>query len=283
MAILVDYNQIFIASLMKQPEIHITGTADEDLVRHMVLNSIRSYRTKFKNEYGELIICCDSNRNWRKSVFPEYKAHRKKGRDKSSLDWDSIFQILNKVRRELKTVFPYCVLEVEGAEADDIIAIMTEELDEKILILSGDKDFGQLQKFEKVSQFSPMRKEFLTVDDPDKFLKEHILRGDKGDGVPNFLSPSDTFVSGSRQVPLSKNKVNRWLDLEPEIFCNYEMSVGYHRNKQMVQLSSDVIPESVSSTILQIWNDFKPNDRSRMMSYFVENELRTLMERIDEF
>ena len=283
MAILVDYNQIFIASLMKQPEIHITGTVDEDLVRHMVLNSIRSYRTKFKNEYGELIICCDSNRNWRKSVFPEYKAHRKKGRERSSFDWDSIFKTLNKVRGELKTVFPYCVLEIEGAEADDIIAIMTEELDEKILILSGDKDFGQLQKFEKVSQFSPMRKEFLTVDDPEKYLKEQILRGDKGDGVPNFLSPSDTFVSGARQVPLSKAKVSSWIEMEPEVFCNYEMSVGYHRNKQMVQLSSDVIPENVSSDIIHNWNSFKPNDRSRLMPYFVENKLKNLMERIDEF
>ena len=160
---------------------------------------------------------------------------------------------------------------------------MTEELDEKILILSGDKDFGQLQKFAKVSQFSPMRKEFLTVDDPIKYLKEQILRGDKGDGVPNFLSPSDTFVSGARQVPLSKAKVSSWIEMEPEVFCNYEMSVGYHRNKQMVQLSSDVIPENVSSDIIHNWNSFKPNDRSRLMPYFVENKLKNLMERIDEF
>ena len=283
MAILVDYNQIFIASLMKQPEIHITGTADEDLVRHMVLNSIRSYRTKFKNEYGELVICCDSNRNWRKSFFPEYKAHRKKGREKSSLDWDNIFQSLNKIRDELKDFFPYPVIRIEGAEADDIIAIMTEELDEKILILSGDKDFGQLQKFAKVSQFSPLKKEFLKIENPEKFLKEQILRGDKGDGVPNFLSPSNTFVSGSRQVPLSKSKVNRWIDLEPEIFCNYEMSVGYHRNKQMVQLSSDVIPENVTNNILEHWKNYELNDRSGLLPYFVRNKLKLLTDKIEDF
>ena len=284
MAILVDYNQIFIANLMKQPEIHIRGTADEDLDRHMVLNSLRSYRTKFKNKYGELIICCDNNKNWRKAVFPEYKAHRKKGREQSSLDWNNIFQSLNKIRSELRNVFPYLVVEVEGAEADDVIAILTEILmKEQNLILSGDKDFGQLQKFDNVTQFNPMRKLFVEVEDPDKFLKEQILRGDKGDGVPNFLSPDDTFVSGNRQVPLSKAKVSKWSEMEPEIFCNYEMSVGYHRNKQMVQLSSDIIPDNVSIDILNCWKEFEPNDRASMMPYFVENKLRMLMERIDEF
>ena len=283
MAILVDYNQIFIANLMKQPEIHITGQVEEDLVRHMVLNSLRHYRTKFKNEYGELIICCDNNKNWRKDKFPEYKAHRKKNRDKSSLDWNNIFQSLNKVRNELKSVFPYLVVEVDGAEADDVIAILTEILEEKILILSGDKDFCQLQKFEKVSQFSPMRKEYLNIENPEKFLKEQILRGDKGDGVPNFLSPDDTFVSGLRQVPLSKTKITKWLDMEPEVFCNYEMSVGYHRNKEMVQLSSEVIPDYISVDIIDHWKNFKPKDRSEMLPYFVENKLKMLMERIDEF
>jgi len=284
MAILVDYNQIFIANLMKQPEIHVRGTADEDLVRHMVLNSLRSYRTKFKNEYGELIICCDNNKNWRKDVFPEYKAHRKEGRDKSSLDWNDIFQTLNKIRREIRDVFPYLVIEVERAEADDVIAIMTEILiKEQNLILSGDKDFGQLQKYDNVFQFNPMRKHFVEIDDPEKFLKEQILRGDKGDGVPNFLSPDDTFVSGSRQVPLSRTKVSKWIDMEPEIFCNYEMAVGYQRNKEMVQLSSDVIPDDVSISILECWKNFKPNSRSTMMPYFVENKLKILMERIDEF
>ena len=110
---------------------------DEGLIRHIVLNSLRSYTKQFKAKYGNMVICCDSKKYWRREVFPFYKSNRKKDRDKSDFDWNLIFETLNKIRDELKQNLPYRVIEVEGAEADDIIAVLAGRMSphEDILIL----------------------------------------------------------------------------------------------------------------------------------------------------
>ena len=152
--ILVDMNQISVASVMMHLHMTKQTKPDEDMVRHMILNSLRMYRMKFCDEYGELVLCYDSKHYWRRDYYPEYKHNRKKGRESSANDWDAIFEVLNAVKAELKEFFPYKHLEVYGAEADDIIAALCGELEfdnGKTLILSGDKDFIQLQKFRNVT------------------------------------------------------------------------------------------------------------------------------------
>ena len=281
MPTLVDYSQIFIANIMSQPHIHRNGV-QESLMRHTVLNTLRSYRQKFSKEYGELVICCDSRRNWRKKYYSHYKAHRSKDRQQSDFNWDSLFQSLNKVKEELIDFFPYHVLQVPYAEADDIIGALSEYLtSDPILIVSGDKDFQQLQKYENVSQWSPLKKEFVVQSDPERYLKEHIMRGDKGDGVPNFLSEDDTFTEGGRQVPITKKKIVEWVDLEPSIFCDYNMLKGYTRNRTLVDLS--YIPDPLKDDIIELFNDYELKDRSKLLDYFINNQLKNLMEHIGEF
>ena len=281
--ILVDYNQVLISSLMAQPALQKQGI-NEDLIRHMVLISIRMYRNKFKKRFGgDLVICCDNRNYWRKIKFPQYKAHRKKLRETSTHDWNAIFECLNKIKAELKLHFPYKVLEVCTAEADDVIGTICEELYDvgAILILSGDKDFMQLQRYAGVTQYSPIQKRFLKCDDPEQFLKEHIMRGDKGDGVPNFLSADDTFVTDSRQTPLSKKKVEQWIDLDPEIFCTTNMLKNYARNQLMVDLTK--VPTNLKTEIMEQYHQSSPSDRSKLFPYFMENRLKNLMEHIGEF
>lgn len=281
--ILVDYNQVLISSLMAQPALQKQGI-NEDLIRHMVLNSIRLYRNKFKKRFGgDMVICCDNRNYWRKIKFPQYKAHRKKLRETSTHDWNAIFECLNKIKAELKLHFPYKVLEVCTAEADDVIGTICEELYDvgAILILSGDKDFMQLQRYAGVTQYSPIQKRFLKCDDPEQFLKEHIMRGDKGDGVPNFLSADDTFVTDSRQTPLSKKKVMKWIDLDPEIFCSTNMLKNYARNQLMVDLTK--VPTNLKTEIMEQYHQSSPSDRSKLFPYFMENRLKNLMEHIGEF
>ena len=281
--ILVDYNQVLISSLMAQPALQKQGI-NEDLIRHMVLNSIRMYRNKFKKRFGgDLVICCDNRNYWRKNKFPQYKAHRKKLRETSTHDWNAIFECLNNMKAELKLYFPYKVLEVCTAEADDVIGTICEELRDEgaILILSGDKDFMQLQRYAGVTQYSPIQKRFLKCDDPEQFLKEHIMRGDKGDGVPNFLSADDTFVTDSRQTPLSKKKVEQWIDLDPEIFCSTNMLKNYARNQLMVDLTK--VPTNLKTEIMEQYHQSSPSDRSKLFPYFMENRLKNLMEHIGEF
>ena len=285
--ILLDLNQVMIANLMMQ--IRNSSEVEEDMLRHMILNSLRLYRTKFAKDYGDLVICCDDKNYWRKQIFPYYKAHRRADREKSPLDWNNIFTILNKIRDELKETFPWRVLQVETAEADDIIGTLCHRFGkilkadgvENILILSGDKDFGQLQKYANVEQFSPVTKKWIRINNPEAFLREHIMKGDRGDGIPNFLSGDNCIVAGQRQKPLMSKKLDTWISLDPLDFCNDMMLRNYKRNEALVNL--DMIPREIQEQINNQYDNYQIPDRKGLLNYFIKKRLKHLMEHIGEF
>lgn len=285
--ILVDFSQVMISNIMMQLA-NNDSKLEEDMVRHMVLASIRLYKKKFGAEYGEIVICADGPSYWRREIYPHYKAGRRKAREKSAHDWNLIFNALHKIRDEIAENMPYPVLRFERAEADDIIGALCHAygqhgiVTEKILIISGDKDFAQLQKYDNVAQYSPITKKFITPDvNPERFKQYHILQGDSGDGVPNFLSADDTFVSGSRQKPLPKKKLEEWTLMSPEEYCQGEMLRNYHRNKMMVDL--DCIPEDLQSVIVSKYNEYQRNPRGKIFNYFIQHRLRQLTESIGDF
>ena len=279
--ILVDMNQVTISNLMMQLGSKRDNELDENLVRHMVLNSIRGYRSRFHEAFGEMVLCYDSKKYWRREYFPNYKSNRKKDRANSGLDWNTIFETLNNIRDEIKETFPYKVLEVEGAEADDCIAAIVQHVAETpsefehILILSGDKDFIQLHKYNNVQQYSPTVKKFIKDIDPDIYIREHVLKGDRSDGVPNFLSPDNTFVDELRQKPLTKKKLETWIDLEPTDYCSDEMLRNYQRNKTIIDL--ECIPSDLKVKILEDYQNAEHGDRSKLLNYFIKKRLKNLM------
>ncbi|MBA67118.1 MAG: hypothetical protein CL756_04480 [Chloroflexi bacterium] len=293
--IIVDYNQISISNLMAE----LNGSKDSDinidLVRHMILNTLRSYKTRWGDEYGDLVIACDNRRYWRRTVFPQYKASRKKTREDSGYDWTSIFEGLSLVRNELQQHMPYPVVDVDGAEADDVIGTLVEwsqkndlvqeglfESPRPLLIISGDHDFQQLQKYENVVQYSPLRKRFVKIkESADAVLREHIIRGDKGDGVPNILSDDDSFVEGKRQRPIRKALVAEWKSQKPEEWVTGEMAAGYIRNKTMVDLSQT--PEEIKEQIVFQYTAQLDKSAEDMYKYFMNFGLDRLIEVIDEF
>ena len=279
--ILVDMNQISLASMMMHLNMNKTTKPDEGMVRHMILNSLRMYRSKFCDEYGELVLCYDSKHYWRRDYYPQYKCNRKKTREDSNLDWDAIFTCLNEIKQELKDNFPYKNIEVYGAEADDIIAALCLELEfdnGKTLILSGDKDFIQLQKYTNVTQYSPITKKFVNGEDPVQYLKEHILKGDSSDGVPNVLSPDHTFTDGLRQRPLGKKKIQTFLDVG---FPNDEVERNFQRNERLIDLTKS--PSELFHKCLTAYKDAPEGDRSKLLNYFTQKRLRNLVESIGEF
>ena len=274
-------NQIAVANLMMNLKMNNSKTIDESMVRHMILNSIRMYRMEHHDEYGEVVLTWDSKHSWRRDYYPEYKASRRKGREESDLNWDDIFGTLNKIRNEIKENFPYKYLEVFGAEADDIIGFLCEEnKDEKIMIISGDKDFIQLQKYPNVKQWSPNTKKDVNGFNPTTYLKEHILRGDTSDGVPNVLSPDNTFVDGLRQRPLSRKKIQSWL-LGGGSDWNDEVKRNFQRNSTLIDLSRT--PEELKNQIRLEYNNAPHGDRSKLLNYFMQNKLKELTENIGEF
>ena len=285
--ILIDMNQIMISNLMMQ----LKGDAlNENLVRHMVLTALRAFEKQYSPKYGEVVLAYDSKHYWRKEAFPYYKQNRKKDREASDLDWNAIFEVLNKIRDEIKTFFPYKVVEVYGAEADDVISALTTyqsyrniklekegKEPEQVLILSGDKDFIQLQKYPFVKQYNPILKKEVKHADPKAYIREHIIKGDKSDGIPNFLSDDDTFVVGKRQKPISKKNLERWVKLDPLDFCTTpEAKANYMRNKKLIDLTS--VPEQLATEIVTSYKTINNSEKKVPLEYFREHQLSKLIE-----
>jgi hypothetical protein len=281
--ILVDFNQIALSNIFVQK------LNDENMIRHMILNSLRMYNAKYRREYGNMVICCDAGNTWRKEYFPYYKANRKKTRDKSDLDFNEIFRILNMVREEISTNLPYKLIQIDGCEADDIIACLAMETqefgkDEKIMIISSDKDFIQLQKYGNVSQFSPMQKKSVTDKNPRMYLFEHVIKGDSGDGIPNILSSDDTLVTeGKRQTPVSKKKIEHWLENAENLksVMDDDTYRNYQRNKTLIDLTE--VPTSVKENIINTFEDTKVPMKMKVLNYLIKKRCNLLIDSVEEF
>ena len=281
--ILFDFNQVAIANLMEQIGSSKTPV-DETLVRHMILNTIRTYVKKFKESHGpEVVIACDNKKYWRRDIFPYYKAHRRKARESSGHDWASIFEVLHKIKDELRNHSPYKVIDVDTAEADDIIAVLATRYSAfgKVMILSSDKDFAQLQKYPNVEQYSPILKKFIKEPLPAAQLKQLIIRGDKGDGIPNILSADNIFVEGGRQKPITEVKIITWLNQTPDQFCNEDMLRNFKRNEMLIDLTK--IPETLKQSIIDTYDTTKIHTKQEFMNYMMANRLKNLIEVLHEF
>ena len=284
--ILVDYNQVMLASLFASIGNHHNVELDENLLRHMFLNSIRFNRKKFTEEFGEIVLCVDTRDVWRRDYFPYYKANRKKNRDDSDLDWPKLFEVIGQIREEIHENFPYKVVQVDRCEADDIIATLCHEHgtvmntgSEKILILSGDKDFIQLHTYANVSQYNPVLKKWVRHANPTQYITEHILRGDTGDGVPNILSADNCLAVGERQKPMTKKRIELF-SAHPEEM-DEATKLRYNRNKQMIDLT--MIPQEYQDSILENYNNQEEVGRSHLFNYFVKQKLKNLIGDLQDF
>ena len=193
---------------------------------------------------------------------------------------------MNKIRQELKDYFPYRVIDIEAAEADDIIGTLVEEFGadlggDPILILSGDKDFIQLHTYANVKQYDPTRKKWITHKNPERYLEEHVLKGDSGDGVPNILSSDNCFVVGERQKPLTQKKIDALIELGLAGKFDHPNHRNYMRNLKLIDLR--YTPNDIHTKVMESYNAQDGKDRSKLMNYFIANRLKNLTEHISEF
>lgn len=280
--ILVDLNQVLISNLMAQTRGKAENLPNKEMVRHMVINSLRGFNLKFKSQYGNnIVLCADAGDPWRRDIYPNYKHARRKGRVDSATDWDNIFNMITEIKNEIAENFPYVMMYVEKAEADDIIATLVKHTNEPIMIISGDKDFIQLQTKPNVKQYSPIQKVFVGEGlDPKIFLHEQIIKGDRSDGIPNILSPDDIFLTKEKQRPINKKRLEEWSNVN-NIPLGSETSKFYERNKRLIDLSC--IPEELERTIINKYTDYKIPSRSKLLPYFIKYKLKSLMENIGDF
>lgn len=296
--ILVDYSQVALSAILTfQRELKGTESEVKNLIRHVTLSTIKSYKKKYGKEYGDLVICCDGRKYWRRDYFPNYKAGRKKARDASNLNWTLIFDTLSEMRNDLAQHFPYKVMHLERCEADDVIAALTKwaqenelvqeglvEESQKILILSSDKDFKQLQLYPNVKQWSPMQKKYINATQKEiiEYKIEHVVKGDAGDGVPNILSKDDVFVTGVRQKPMSAKRLKEFVE-NGFIACkNDDERRNWQRNINLVDF--DHIPDDVRSEIVSTYINTKPiGDKMAVMNYLIANKCRLLLDELEDF
>ena len=280
--ILMDLNQVMISNLMAQNRGNLSELPSKNVVRHTILNTLRAYNLKFRGEYGEMILCADAADPWRRDIFPHYKHQRRKGRVESQIDWDGMFNIMAEIREELTTKLPYKMLYVEKCEADDIIATLISLREENMyLIISGDKDFIQLQHYGDVYQFSPLLKSYIGENlEADVFLREQIIKGDRSDGVPNILSDDSIFLRDERQRPINKKRLEEWSNID-NIPLGSETRKYYERNKKLIDLS--MIPETIKTSIINRYRNYKTNNRSLLLQYFIDNKLKALNENINDY
>jgi 5'-3' exonuclease len=282
--IIIDYNGIAVGNIITQKL-----DLNEDLIRHTILNTIRMYNKKFRNEYGQVVIACDSS-SWRRDYFPNYKYKRRESRedDKSSIDWTEVFRIINMVREELAENFPYKVIKVDKCEADDIIGTLVETTQEfgqheDVMIVSADKDFIQLHKYDNVRQYSPMTKKFITDKNPRTYITEHVFKGDSSDGVPNVLSPDNTFVDGIRQSPVTKKKVENWMANIDDLQSVMDEATyrNYCRNRKLIDLSE--IPTEIKESIINTYEGTKAASKLKVLNYLIKKRCKLLIESVEEF
>jgi len=294
--ILIDYSQIAISNIAVQLAMSKDKmTLSIPIVRHMILNSIRGLVHRFKQDYpGDVVIAVDGPAPWRRDIFPHYKAKRREGRDESKTDWESVFGLIHIIKEEIRDNFHYKVVQLDNVEADDIIAVLCKKeqtgvniaKNEKILIISGDKDFQQLQKYPNVSQYAPIQKKMIETQNPQEYIFEHIMRGDTSDGISNFLSPDDTFVNKIKQKPIQKKKLSYWIDTlmkgeDPKTFCNEYHYRNYQRNQRLIDF--DYIPDDMEEDIYNTYKNIKVQSKQKILPYLINNDLKELIGKIEEF
>jgi hypothetical protein len=283
--VIVDFNGLAIGSIMGQ--LQRGEELSENLVKHIILNNLRVYRNKYKEaDHGKMVIACDSY-SWRKEVFPEYKAQRKANRSKDKHDWQQIFDLIESTLQDLRENFPYAVIKIDSAEADDIIGALTVEMSdfggEDVVIISADKDFIQLQQYGHVIQWSPMFNKMIKEDNPRRYLFEHLLKGDAGDGVPNANSHDDVFVTAARQTPMTQKQIDKYWDNHDDLEMIMKPNVyrNFMRNVQMIDLTNT--PDGIREAAINTYKNYKYPSRQNILTYLIENRMKMLIDSAGEF
>lgn len=295
--VIVDFSQIVVANIYAFGADFKEGADKKqmlDILRHTTLGSLLTFKKKYSSEYGEMILACDGKHNWRRAVFPNYKAGRSKTRDESPIDWSSAFDCISTLKQELTDIFPWKVLDLKGCEGDDVIGVMTKyvrdnrtiqsgffEMPEPVMIISSDGDMKQLHALGCVKQWAPIQKKMVEQAEPD-FLVEKIIRGDSGDGICNIKSPNDSFVTGLRQKPITKSFIKQTISANL-LNLTEEEKIRFDENKLLIDFSC--IPEDIQKHIIDTYLslDGKSADLNKIMEFLMKIKAKQLLERIKEF
>lgn len=288
--LVIDVSNIAVATLTANFNPKTQDQINHDIVRHIVLDTIRYNVMKFKAEYPDIVLAFDDNKYWRSGVAPYYKKRRAADKDKSDWDWTRLSGFLNPTYDEVRLNLPYHGIRVDFAEADDVIAVVTEyavSKGKRVMVVSADSDFPVLQRLAGVRQWSPTQKKFITpkYGSPRNDLRMKIIKGDKKDSIACIKMRSDYIVSkveGERAPQIRAAELEAWLEAEdPTVGMPEEWAERYRENEKLRDFK--FIPKDIANNILEAYNSPKIGNKSKMQKYFTEHKLMRMFEKISDF
>jgi 5'-3' exonuclease len=284
---LLDFSQLGVSTILgvgKEPtnEYYLTN---EQLCKHLIYNKIRAYNQKFSNQYGDMVICLEGKNNWRYESFQYYKHNRKTTKAEDVETWTELYRVLEATVNDLIEFFPFAVLRVNRTEADDVLATLARYINEPNIIISSDKDFMQLLSLPHVSQYDPRTEAMKKLDvTPEQYILEHVLGGDRSDGIPNILSPDNFFLcaDGVRQKSITKKYKEEFIGrLKNKELTNEEVK-NFKRNSKLINLSE--IPKEIKVAILEQYSRYEiKGNHKTLLNYFIENQYTAFVECVNEF
>jgi 5'-3' exonuclease len=293
--VLDGHNLIFRTVFIAHAENKKQKTEDPGYIywKHVFLSELKFMVEKHKPT--RFIIVFDSKLgSWRKNIYPEYKANRKIARELSKVDFKEFFKVSNPFLKDLKDVFCNLeILEFDGIEGDDIIAVLCQNFKEKITIISTDKDFHQLQVFKNVKQYEPKKKQMVNVLNPKISLEQKIIGGDENDNIPAIVPRcgkvkvanimSSDLISNIYDEEYLKEEENVKAIVKKYKINPEEIKKNLQRNTELIDLK--FIPKDISEKILKTLREpnTKKFDGRKFMSFLVEHRMGNLVEKMQDY
>lgn len=265
LTLIIDVSNILfrVAVVQKMKNPYAAGATPEDLVglcMHISLLSIAKWHEKFKPDF--VIFAFEGGNNWRKaytkknelSVRRQYKGNR-------VIDpaMAHFYELLTSFQETMSKHTSVSCLSVPETEADDVIGAycqLTEGTGEKVIILSGDRDFTQLLKMEHVSLVEPDKGTFRNTPkdkeyqpDIDYWLFLKCIRGDTGDNVASsYPNVRETKLKAAFVDPFKRvNLMNEtWKDENGTV---HRVGDLFEHNRVLMDLTAQ--PDDIRCTLLE--------------------------------
>lgn len=301
--IIIDYSSTAIATLTGgfMDELNTSDYEKvENIARHAILSTIKSFKKRFSDKFGDkIVIAVDNKHYWRRDYFSAYKHGRKKAREESGINWEFVHKAMDATKKDLIAHFPYIVIDVDGAEADDVIAVVSTTTlrqtsdvfslfddgePEKTLVITTDKDMSQLLIHKHIKIWNPRLQKQITLDEkPEMFLKRLILTGDSGDAIPNVFSVANSFVDGIRQKPATEKKMQPLLDAKQWCDATTDQALIDRIEQNTVLIDFARIPKWVQQNIIAAYN--QPNTKNKMdvMKYLISKDMKLMLKDLEQF
>lgn len=264
----------------------------ENLIRHAIISSFLTTKLRFSGQYGKLYIALDGMKNFRYGITDHYKCRRKKDRKDDGMPWQQIFEVLTKIKAEAKEFWPWQIVWSDYGEADDVMAVLVEEVANKnmvdtglmeepepVLLCTSDHDMYQLHRYKNVKQFCHRKQKYVDAGVPinQAFFNDWIMRGDDGDDVPNIFSDLAVFAEGRRQVPCIAKRTQPILEHKSIFDYKGDPAIEKRIRENYQLIHFDGIPIDVRDDILENFKNGKAAPKMKMMKYLAQNGCKRLL------